>query len=69
MLLTSNSFARSGTGVVIDETKDIFSGQRKTRLSLGVISKHPRVFLKIKIQNWNFFFFGDGGGGRGKGGC
>ena len=28
-------------------------GYRKTGLFLGVISKHSRVFLKVKIQNWN----------------
>ena len=33
-------------------------GHGKNVLFLGVIYKHSRVFLKVKIQNWNI-----GGGG------
>ena len=36
---------------------DIFGGQHKIGLYLGVISMHFRVFFKVKVQN--------GGGGLG----
>ena len=32
-----------------------FWGHCKIGLYLGVISKHFRVFFKVKVQNWGFF--------------
>ena len=34
---------------------DIFGGSSQNWASLRVISKHFRVFIKVKVQDWDIF--------------